>query len=71
MVQDMSSAKFPRIPRTNEQVVGGWASYVNKNGREGSDPIIRDAFTVGANREEAENEGHEQHAELEERPECG
>lgn len=72
MVQDMSSSKFPRIPRPNERVVGGWESYINKNGREGSDPVIREAFSVKLNGEEAkEDEGSEQHAELGARPECG
>ena len=51
-VEDMSSMKFPKIARQNESVTGGWEGYVNKNGREGSDPIIREAFTVNLKRDE-------------------
>lgn len=57
-MEDMSSTKFPRIARANEQLQGGWQTYVNKNGREGSDPIIREAFTVKLKRDEVtEDEG--------------
>lgn len=48
--------KFPKVARQNESVTGGWESYVNKNGREGSEPIIREAFTVKLNRDEVTND---------------
>ena len=70
-MKDMSSEKFPRIPRPNENVPG-WGVYINKNGREGSEPVIREAFTVHLDREGAnEDGGSEREAELGERPECG
>lgn len=72
MVQDLSSGKFPRIPRPNENLVNGWGTLINKNGREGSEPVIREAFTVNLDREEAvADEGPEQHDGLGARPECG
>ena len=73
-MEDMSSTKYPRIARANEQVQGGWQGYVNKMGREGSDPIIREAFTVKLNGEETtDNEGPSSgtEADMGERPECG
>lgn len=45
-MRDMSSEKFPEIPRTPSTALNGWGTLVNKNGPEGSNQIIADAFTV-------------------------
>jgi len=72
MVQNLSSGSFPRIPRQNENLVNGWGTLVNKNGREGSEPIIREAFTIKLDRDEVKtDEGPEQHDVLGDGPECG
>jgi hypothetical protein len=71
-MEDLSSSKFPKIPRANENVQGGWQGYVNKLGREGSDPIIKEAFSVNLARDEVNaDEGPQQRDELGTRPECG
>ena len=71
-MKDLSSSKFPKIPRANENIQGGWQGYINRLGREGSDPIIREAFTVHLDREAVDtDEGSQQQPELGERPECG
>jgi hypothetical protein len=70
----MSSMKFPKIARQNESVTGGWEGYVNKNGREGSDLVIREAFTVKLNGEGATDDGgpeREAGPELGDRPDGG
>lgn len=72
-MKDMSSEKFPRIPRPNENVVNGWGTLINKLGREGSEPIIREAFTVKAEGEGVtsdEGTGTGDEAGLGARPEC-
>jgi hypothetical protein len=63
-MKDLSSSKFPKIPRANENLAASdgvfrtnWATYVNKEGREGSDPIIKEAFTVHLDREAVDTDG--------------
>ena len=80
-MKDMSSEKFPRIPRPNENVQGtdkifrqNWSAYVNKEGPEGSLPIIQEAFAVNLNRDEGVTDNGEPEREAEpglaEGPEC-
>jgi hypothetical protein len=45
-MQDMSSEKFPAIPRKPTHLMNGWNGLINHNGRAGSDAVLKDVFAA-------------------------